>query len=423
MDYFEILPIHPQPEPLESFTSYLIRLAEANGLGSAQGFVRLLFPASEQTCQRYLRGYPLDSFAPIATLAGCSEDRLRATTFFYLGECFGWPAEADLRLFLRKCLVPRLRYCPLCLVERPYYPLAWRFRWLAGCAFHGVRLLDRCGHCQHAAPVFGPPLRIGVCPACGGRYGDCIAETLTGSDLARVQSRSQDLEYLLTPRGPKTRDLFSAEQIGAQYAIQRHARSLSLEDIARRTNLPIAKLEGLEAGDLQKGVRFQDYLAYADGLDMSVRGLLETVVSSADLERIRPTPSLANDEAGIIPLGPPQRLKDMEMLREALQLVDALGRQAEPISLAQVARHLRVSARRLRASSLGTRLVRHIEAALDQQRTERALKKREALAQRVAQAVAELQARQQPITRSTLLAATGLPAWQLDLYPSLSQFY
>ncbi len=31
---WNVLPLHPQPQPLESMTSYLTRLAEANGLQS-----------------------------------------------------------------------------------------------------------------------------------------------------------------------------------------------------------------------------------------------------------------------------------------------------------------------------------------------------------------------------------------------------
>ena len=39
---WKVLPLHPQPQPLESFTSYLIRLAEANGLQSFREIVALL---------------------------------------------------------------------------------------------------------------------------------------------------------------------------------------------------------------------------------------------------------------------------------------------------------------------------------------------------------------------------------------------
>ena len=35
--YFAVLPLHPMPEHLESLTSYLMRLAEINGISSMDG--------------------------------------------------------------------------------------------------------------------------------------------------------------------------------------------------------------------------------------------------------------------------------------------------------------------------------------------------------------------------------------------------
>jgi hypothetical protein len=46
--YFDILPYHPQPERLESFTSYLMRLAGANSILSMDGLSALCFPHHER---------------------------------------------------------------------------------------------------------------------------------------------------------------------------------------------------------------------------------------------------------------------------------------------------------------------------------------------------------------------------------------
>jgi TniQ len=42
------LPLHPQPQPLESFTSYLLRLAEANGLRSIYEIAQLEHQSSSR---------------------------------------------------------------------------------------------------------------------------------------------------------------------------------------------------------------------------------------------------------------------------------------------------------------------------------------------------------------------------------------
>ena len=37
LHYFDTLPLHSSPRPLESFTSYLTRIAEANGISHLSG--------------------------------------------------------------------------------------------------------------------------------------------------------------------------------------------------------------------------------------------------------------------------------------------------------------------------------------------------------------------------------------------------
>ena len=42
--YFDTLPLHSQPEHLESFTSYLSRLSEMNGINSISALASICFP-------------------------------------------------------------------------------------------------------------------------------------------------------------------------------------------------------------------------------------------------------------------------------------------------------------------------------------------------------------------------------------------
>ncbi len=44
LDYFDVLPYHPHPKPFESLTSYLLRLAQGNGLKWLRGVVSISFP-------------------------------------------------------------------------------------------------------------------------------------------------------------------------------------------------------------------------------------------------------------------------------------------------------------------------------------------------------------------------------------------
>ena len=88
---WKVLPLHPHPQPLESFTSYLIRLAEANGLQSIRELIALV--GSPQRRQQSLYNspdYPAPSFyAGLAQITGCPEERLLQTTFHFLIRRFG----------------------------------------------------------------------------------------------------------------------------------------------------------------------------------------------------------------------------------------------------------------------------------------------------------------------------------------------
>lgn len=86
--YFDMLPIHPKPERLESLTSYMLRIAEANAIQniSASALLNLLFGDSNITDQwKDLIDFPLVSFGNILKVTHCSASEILATTFFHLG--------------------------------------------------------------------------------------------------------------------------------------------------------------------------------------------------------------------------------------------------------------------------------------------------------------------------------------------------
>src|SRR5215469_7672281 len=82
--YFDVLPLHPKPEQLESLTSYLMRLAENNGISSLDGLSALCFPHQDRRITRDIADYPPVSFGNLAIVAASTEEILRTTTFFHL---------------------------------------------------------------------------------------------------------------------------------------------------------------------------------------------------------------------------------------------------------------------------------------------------------------------------------------------------
>jgi hypothetical protein len=86
---FDVLPVHPAPLPLESYTSYLTRLAESNGLTRYSDLAERLFPNFHALKVREFTDYAPVSFGRLVDETLCSETDLQATTFFHLARKFG----------------------------------------------------------------------------------------------------------------------------------------------------------------------------------------------------------------------------------------------------------------------------------------------------------------------------------------------
>lgn len=145
-------------------------------------------------------------------------------------------------------IAPSLRYCPLCLLENPYYTLPWRFLSLRGCPKHACHLLEHCSHCGCSIPIFASPLRIGACPACKGDLRTSVALRLTEEELQGAFKASQEIEFLLSPHPWETTERSFLEKLGGEFALLRHAKQLKRLDVRKQTELSWRILEAIEYG-------------------------------------------------------------------------------------------------------------------------------------------------------------------------------
>ena len=203
--FYDVLPLHPQPLPLESFTSYISRLSEANGLKTAEEIVRLLFSGTSMSSYavRQMADFPLTSLGTLPVLALCSQSDLLMTTFFHLGRKFGRsPQGIRAGVFLKDAVALDLRYCPHCLVNQsvPYYPLLWRFLHLVDCPVHGCPLLDHCTHCGSRIPLFAIPPKIPFCASCNNDLRQCQSSEGKMTSERTVVLSLEELEFLLLPQ-------------------------------------------------------------------------------------------------------------------------------------------------------------------------------------------------------------------------------
>ena len=81
------LPIHPQPQPLESFTSYITRLAESNGLQSINELGALAGGMTFSSLKS--PDYPTLPYSGLAQITGHPQERWLDMTFFHLIQHFG----------------------------------------------------------------------------------------------------------------------------------------------------------------------------------------------------------------------------------------------------------------------------------------------------------------------------------------------
>lgn len=278
--YFDTLPLHPQPERLETFTSYLLRLAQAHHIRTVDKFSALCFPGHNRRVVRELSDYPPVSFAALPTLAVCPIPALLATTFHHVGIKFGRSTRPQpLSRFLGKNVAPYLRYCPACIAEHRYYHLTWRFTMLSGCIQHRCRFLESCGHCGHPIPLFSAPLQIGVCANCRADLRTCQTESLDRGEWRITLSRYYDLAFLAAP-GPAGGDQNDwARFIGRRFVYQRRSGGLLARDVADLLGTTLTEVEGIERGNaLGRGAAFDSYVRYATRLGMTLRSMFTTVL-------------------------------------------------------------------------------------------------------------------------------------------------
>jgi len=280
--HFDVLPVHPPAEPLESLTSYLIRLAQENGITSVDGITAICFPSQDRRIARDFADYPPSSFE-VVEASGVNRAASSRMTFFHLGMKFGRsPKPQPLSRFLKGSIAPCLRFCPHCLASQrhPYYSPLWRFLDIRCCAIHGCRLLDRCARCGSTIPLLATPLKIGICPVCKWDLKRSLSQPSPEAELSETYALSQSLEILLSPLLSDLMNLANiAKRIGSRFKYERKAREVTALEAARRVGVVLSALEGIEQGNVQgRGAKFQNYIYYTRFLGLSLRQLCTEVL-------------------------------------------------------------------------------------------------------------------------------------------------
>lgn len=173
-------PAHPKPLSDELLSSWIVRLARANGL-KLQTFCDLAFGKDHQLWNRDIdRLAPAWLLAELAAHTGTGIGQIRkATLRIYEGLLYAhWQPSGQLRWILplgvyhRKRRLFGMQFCPQCLAEdvEPYFRVHWRVAVLTFCPTHSIVLHDRCPACGSAVAFhrseLGRPSVLDAGPMC-----------------------------------------------------------------------------------------------------------------------------------------------------------------------------------------------------------------------------------------------------------------
>jgi transcriptional regulator with XRE-family HTH domain len=403
--YFETLPLHPRPKCLESFTSYLTRLAEANGLSSMEALASTCFFDQYVRTMRWQKDNPPVSFGQLPIAASCDPSTLLATTFFHLGKKFERPGlPQSLSHFLSGAIARFLRYCPQCIAETPYYRLTWRFLLLSGCVRHNSMLLNTCGHCDHSIPIFTSPFKIGTCPNCRGDLRLCQAASLTTEEHNAAVAYAQELEFLLSPQPWEA--YANAKRMGAYFADLRQKRHLTILEVAKLIGTTRHGVEAVEYGNIgASSSPFERYIRYTQFLGVSMQEIFEeTMLRNNRLKgpRVRNRP-----------------LSEEEVIERLQQAIQRLNDQGVLVTQRALSKESGIARNRFgsypRVKILLKETLSNVRAHQEKQRELR----QEEIFEQVRAAINHLEALGVPVTRRAIADLVGMSTLVFRYYPKV----
>jgi len=394
---WKVLPLHPQPQPFESFTSYIIRLAQANGLRSIRELTTLIAIPPRSQGLYTSPDYPIRSYyVGMAQATRSSQERLLSTTFHPLIQHFGRSMQPGaLHRFLAGSLAPSLRYCPVCLAEGspPYYSLLWRFLVLPGCIEHEVLLLEQCDCCGARLPLVPSPARLAKCPTCQADLSRGQMRSLNQDLLSLTHKYTQELSMLLSPM-PRPLEKTQMKVIGKQCMARRRQQDLSIIEVANLSGLERSVVMYIEQGN---GLRasLDDYMRYADVLSCSLLEILNIDHGHA-----------------LLPAQSEERT-----LRQIEAAIEQLKRQGEPVTRRNIRNVAGLEAAHLKDSPQVEKLLAKGRQGQGRRRSQTNNQRDEEFVKLVEQAIQAISAQGLHVTQERICDLVGHTRATLMTYP------
>ncbi|MBS1174046.1 MAG: hypothetical protein H6R05_177 [Burkholderiaceae bacterium] len=209
------------PTPLlpdEIFSSWLVRVAFANGL-EPMALTGSLWAKSRLWTIDIDRHLSQSQIATIAEYSGMSQQQISKSLLPCVSDKYTTnigtkePAIAPWILALGSRSRKRyggMQYCPKCLAEDEisYFRINWRFAWHTCCLKHSCVLLDRCPHCKSAIQFHKRTYQTPSMRHCAVCNGDLIENDLQVAPNLAMQLQDTADQVLLLGDSSKSVDYF-----------------------------------------------------------------------------------------------------------------------------------------------------------------------------------------------------------------------
>ncbi|MEA4900708.1 TniQ family protein [Desulfitobacterium sp.] len=166
----EPLTIRVRPYPDEAISSFMFRLAEANGI-SMLSLWKLVREKRKHYAQR--ADITIIDFAPVnvinaeklAYAAMIGVETVFQGSLYYVLNKFSLGERLERARFLSGVIRDYVAYCPICLNEHHYYKLLWRLNEIDICLKHKIRLSKNCHACNQIIEYKDVSI-LDECPYC-----------------------------------------------------------------------------------------------------------------------------------------------------------------------------------------------------------------------------------------------------------------
>lgn len=290
---------------------------------------------------------------------------------------------------------------------------------------------------------------MGICPHCGNNLSRCTSPPLDEATWQKVRAREGDLAYLLSPQPIEVSAEKLKKQLGEQFAYRRLSRRLKVVTVARELGYGVPNLHRVEdPSEKTRCGKFSIYLDYADYLEVDFQTLFEAPPPEGTYEDIlvnwvqQTITNLIQTEQWVTQAELARRTGlDMSAFERYPKLkvlwLDFLTqrRQVRYTNLVnqirQIAAELEQEGQRVSINEISRRMGRHPSDMFQYPQTAAAMKevtgpaaqaryeaqREERFLQAIEKALAELEARNEPISKTAICRALGVCLTTLEKRP------